>query len=48
MRTKARASLTLLLAARGPACSPAKAPDIIDEPFNRGSSQYYLTSLTSC
>ncbi|MFO0834417.1 MAG: GC-type dockerin domain-anchored protein [Phycisphaerales bacterium] len=47
MRTESRASLALLLAVCGLACSSAKAQDIIAGPFSRGSSQYYLTSLTS-
>ncbi len=47
MRTEARESLALLLAVCGLACSSAKAQDIIAGPFSRGSSQYYLTSLTN-
>ena len=47
MRTNARASLALLLAVCGLACSSAKAQDIIAGPFNRNGHAYYLTSETS-
>ncbi|MCC6230845.1 MAG: hypothetical protein IT432_16665 [Phycisphaerales bacterium] len=48
MRTEDRASMTLLLAVCGLACSSEKEQEIIAGPLSRGNSQYHLTSLTSC
>jgi hypothetical protein len=48
MRTESRASLALLLAVCGLACSSAKAQDIIAGPFNSDVHAYDLISSASC
>ncbi|MFO0833919.1 MAG: hypothetical protein U0638_03035 [Phycisphaerales bacterium] len=48
MRNESRASLALLLAVCGLACSSAKAQDIIAGPFNRNNSLNDPTSTASC